>query len=83
MNKITNKISIFLIVFSLGYVANDILRENNLDLINVANADVAGMDYRDLRRDRDFKNAVQYIVENCVVRGIVDSDYLYRGDISC
>ena len=83
MNKITNKISIFLIVFSLGYVANDILRENNLDLINVANAEVAGMDNRDLRRDRDFKKAVQYIVENCVVTGYVDVDYLYRSDISC
>ena len=61
---------------------NDILRENNLDLINVANAEVAGMDNRDLRRDRDFKKAVQYIVENCGVTGYVDGDYIYRGDIS-
>jgi len=83
MNKITNKISIFLIVFSLGYVANDILRENNLDLINVANADVAGMDYEDLRRDRDFKNAVQYIVENCYVRGSTDQFQLYNSTINC
>jgi len=28
-----------------------------------ANADVDGMDYIDLRRDWDFKNAVRYIVE--------------------
>lgn len=31
------------------------------------NADVAGMDYRDLKRDRDFKKAVKSIVENCSV----------------
>ena len=28
-------------------------------------AEVDGMDYSDLRRDRDFKRAVEYIVENC------------------
>jgi hypothetical protein len=31
-------------------------------------ADVAGMDYRELRRDRDFKKAVRYIVEDCSIR---------------
>ena len=32
-------------------------------------ADVGGMDYRDLRRDRDFRKAVEYIVEDCSVSG--------------
>jgi len=48
-----------------------------------AKADVAGMDHRDLRRDRDFKKAVKYIVENCSVSGYVDDDYLYNTSISC
>jgi len=48
-----------------------------------ANADVAGMSYSDLRRDRDFKKAVKYIIENCSVTGYVDGDYLHSSDISC
>ncbi len=43
-------------------------------LVAEAKAEVAGMSYRDLRRDRDFKKAVKYIVENCTVSG---------SDISC
>jgi hypothetical protein len=34
-----------------------------------ARADVAGMDYRDLMRDRDFRRAVEAIVINCTIRG--------------
>ena len=45
-------------------------------LISNAKAEVAGMDHRDLRRDRDFKKAVIYILENCSVNGSV-----YDGDI--
>ena len=49
------------------------------------------MDYYDLRRDRDFKRAVQYIVEDmvedivedCSVTGYVDGEYLYSSSISC
>ena len=29
---------------------------------------VAGMDYRKFRRDRDFRKAVRYIAEDCQVR---------------
>lgn len=47
-----------------------------------AEADVAGMDYRDLRRDRDFKKAVKYIVENCSVSGSVDGEDI-DASISC
>lgn len=34
-----------------------------------ADADVAGMNYIDLRNDRDFEKAVEYIVERCEVDG--------------
>ena len=34
-----------------------------------AHAEVAGMDSADLRRDRDFRRAVQSIVEGCTVDG--------------
>ena len=30
-------------------------------------ADVAGMNYRELKRDKDFKRAVESIVEDCQV----------------
>lgn len=48
-----------------------------------ARADVAGMSYFQLRRDRDFKKAVEYIVQNCTVSGYVEDGYLYSSDISC
>jgi hypothetical protein len=78
-----NKILLVLTIFSFGYVFNDILDKYDLNLIDKVSADVAGMDYRDLRRDRDFKKAVRYIVESCSVSGYVDGDYLYSTSISC
>ena len=65
--------------------------DDRLLFIAEANAEVAGMSHRDLRRDRDFKKAVIYIlennvgsiVENCTVSGYVDGDYLYGTSISC
>jgi len=52
--------------------------------ITEAEAKVADMDYRDLRRDSDFINAVQYIVENnCTVDMRVDGNYVYNAKISC
>ena len=48
--------------------------DSTVGIFPKAHADVAGMDYIDLRRDRDFKKAAQYIVENCQVEG---------EDISC
>ena len=47
-----------------------------------AKAEVAGMDYYDLKSDYDFKKAVRQIVENCDISGHVEDDYLYA-DISC
>ena len=67
MENYMNKMFTFLTIFSFGYVVNDVLSENNINLIAQANADVAGMDYRDLRRDRDFRKAVEYIVEDCYI----------------
>jgi hypothetical protein len=52
-------------------------------VLQEAKAEVAGMDYSDLRRDRDFQKAVAYIVESCTVDGYVDGDYLSGGSISC
>jgi len=40
-----------------------------LNLSVRAKADVAGMNWRDLSRDRDFKKAVQDIVGSCTVDG--------------
>ena len=74
---------LFFVFFCMGYVANDILRDSDIKLIDKVNAEVAGMNYYDLRRDRDFKKAVRYIVENCSVSGHVSGDYLHNTSISC
>ena len=63
--------------FSFGYVVNDILRETNIKLIDNVYAEVNGMDYRELRRDRDFRRAVQDIVEGCGGSGFVNGNYVY------
>ena len=39
--------------------------QDKVNLISEAKAEVAGMSYYDLKRDRDFKKAVRYIVEDC------------------
>ena len=78
-----NRILLFVTIFSFGYMFNDVLKEFDLNLINEVSADVAGMDQFDLRRDRDFKKAVGYIVEDCEVRGYVDDGYLHSTSISC
>jgi hypothetical protein len=38
------------------------------NLFSIAKASVAGMDYRELYRDRDFRRAVESIIEDCRVR---------------
>jgi len=69
-----NRTLLIIAVFSFGYVLND-LTEGNVKIIPELNAEVAGMDHRDLRRDRDFKKAVRWVVSgNCYVDG---------NDISC
>ena len=54
----------------LGIIAiNLIFISGNLYLRSVepVQAEVDGMNYQDLRRDRDFRKAVEYIVERCRV----------------
>ena len=58
-----------LAAFCFGFTAKVALDEVGFDFVSAAYADVAGMDHRDLRRDRDFRRAVQYIVESCSVDG--------------
>ncbi len=71
-NKLTTPIAILIGSFM---IAGTILYTNgfNFSIIPEVKADVGGMDYRDLRRDRDFKKAVRYIVE--------DYDYTTRSDV--
>lgn len=64
--------------FCFGVFGKTALDELGYDVVAPAYADVAGMNYRALRRDRDFRRAVEAIVENCSVS--VDGDY---GWISC
>lgn len=65
--------------FCFGVIGKTALDELGVDVIGAVYADVAGMDYRDLRRDRDFKRAVEDIVENCSVR----EDIFMSVNISC
>ena len=76
------KVFLLAAVFSFGYVAND-FANNRFNLVPLAQADVAGMDYYDLKSDYDFKKAVRSIVEDCEGTGYVDGDYLYSLDIEC
>ena len=50
-----NKILLFLTIFSLGYMMNDILRENNVNIVGKVLAEVDGMSWYDLKSDYDFK----------------------------
>ena len=57
-----NRILLILTIFSFGYVFNDILEEYNLNVIGHAQAEVDGMSWRALKRDRDLalKAVLQY-----------------------
>ena len=48
-------------------MSKTVLEDFGYDVVAAAYAEVGGMGYRDLRRDRDFKRAVQYLVEDCIV----------------
>ena len=45
-------------------MTNDILRENNFNLIGEINAEVDGITYRHLIKDKDFKKAVKHVVSS-------------------
>jgi hypothetical protein len=83
MRKISKHTFLFVAVFSFGYMVNDVVEEIGVDIIDEVSADVAGMGYSALRRDRDFRRAVEYLVEDCDVTGYVDDGYLYGGSIDC
>ena len=57
----------FAIIFSAGYFFNDLIANKNINPINSAQAEVAGMDRDDLEDDYDFRRAVQDIIEDCEV----------------
>jgi len=64
-----NKMSILVCVFLFGYAVNDVVQEIDATIVTQAWADVAGMNYLELRRDRDFKRAVKDVVSgNCYVQ---------------
>lgn len=73
-----------------------IILPDKVSYIDPVNADVAGMGHYDLRRDYDFRRAVEDIVgdvigeedvediiEDCEVTGYVDDGYLHSSSISC
>ena len=80
---------IVLTAFLFGYALSDVVNNVSNGFISAVVAEVDGMTYTELRRDRDFKKAVRYIVDSdCTVRlsgGYVESDYIYglNGDLSC
>lgn len=49
--------------FAAGYIANDLSNKLGLEVVGQAEAEVAGMDWSDLRYDYDFKKAVRSVVE--------------------
>ena len=62
------KILVVALAFFAGYVFHDVVQETGLEVISSADAKVDGMDYKKLRKDRDFKKAVQYVVSRyCTV----------------
>lgn len=69
-----NRILLILTIFSFGYVFNDILEEYNLNVIDHAQAEVDGMSWRALKRDRDFKKAVRSVVSGSCY---VENGYVY------
>ena len=72
MDKYTKFI---LTVIALGILTlNFQLFKDDINIITNANAEVDGMNYNELRRDRDFKRAVRRVVSGYCY---VDSGYVY------
>ena len=55
--------------FCLGVLGKTALDELDYNVVSSASAEVAGMSFRDLRRDKDFRKAVNQIVMLCRVDG--------------
>ena len=73
------------LIFTSGYMFNDIVNKLGYDLTTPVHAEVAEMDSYDLRTDYDFKKAVKYVVENnCSVSdGWVYGEYLNSTSLTC
>ena len=76
--------------FCFGVLGKTALDAVGYQLVANARADVAGMDYRDLSRDRDFVAAVESLIDDRVpgmIHGIVYTCSVYvegdYGSISC
>lgn len=52
------------IIFVLGLIGGMVLD----NIIVPAMADIAGIDYQGLKSDKDFRRAVEYIIEDCRIR---------------
>ena len=64
------KDKIFMILLGIIAVNLTIQTVKDVSLFPTAYADVAGLDRYDLRRDTEFRNAVEYIVERrCNISG--------------
>ena len=63
------KILLLIATFAAGALFKTALDESGIEFVQRAYADVAGMDASDLRSDREFKRAVEYIVERCEIDG--------------
>ena len=86
MDRYTKIVLTVIAAFSFGYVCNDVIRENKIDLTDKVHAMVAGMDFNDLEHDWDFTNAVRSIIKHsCHVEGTLEnrqSGHVY-GEIVC
>ena len=75
------------IIIGSVLIALAILFRADISFAPEAKAEVAGMGYYELRRDRDFRRATEHIVENCRVLvsadgGYVSDNYLYDINVS-
>ena len=66
------------IAFGLGLLSSNLIQSPDISVIKPVQADVAGTDRWELRRDLEFKRAVENIVEN-----IVEDCTVWNESISC
>lgn len=69
------------LAFLTGYVVHDLTQNLNIGAIHEAKAEVAGMDHYDLKRDLDFKRAVQSIVDDAISSSINAYDYNFSSAV--
>lgn len=64
-----NKTGIFWLVltYCFSFVSKAAIDAIGYEVISTARAGVAGINYIALRRDRNFRRAIEYIVQNCSV----------------